>query len=82
MINQMSKEELQDKIREIDDPFLSYGHVKRLEELAKKEHTLYKDGDSNIPEQILDRNGQVALSMCKKCRRAEIDLEEPCDKNN
>ena len=41
-------------------------------------HDLYKDGDLDIPEQVLDRNGQVALGMCKVCGRAECELTEPC----
>lgn len=41
-------------------------------------HDLYTDNDSNIPASICDRNGQVALGMCKRCGRAEIELSEPC----
>lgn len=37
-------------------------------------HLLYKDGDADIPEAILDRNGQVALDMCKVCGKAESEL--------
>ena len=41
-------------------------------------HDLYTDNDSNIPASICDRNGQVALGLCKRCGRAEIELSEPC----
>lgn len=42
------------------------------------EHDLYQDGDANIPAAICDRNGDVALGMCKRCGRAEVELSEPC----
>ena len=42
------------------------------------EHELYEDGDENIPPQILDRNGEVVLAMCKRCRKVEIELDGPC----
>ena len=45
----------------------------------KPEHKLYQDGDKNIPEIILDRNGQVALGMCKICGKAESELSEACE---
>lgn len=38
------------------------------------DHILYEDGDENIPKVIIDRNGQVALDMCKCCGAAEIEL--------
>ena len=41
-------------------------------------HDIYKDGDKDIPEALLDRNGQVALAQCKVCGQAEGDLEEFC----
>lgn len=52
-------------------------------ELAKQArekvaHDLYKDGDADIPSAICDRNGRVDLGLCKRCGRAEIELEEPC----
>lgn len=48
---------------------------------AKREHILYRDGDSIdcIPESILDRNGQVALAMCTVCGKAEFELDGPCE---
>ena len=44
-------------------------------------HVLFQDGDSNLPEAILDRNGQVALRLCKICRKGEIELDQPCAVN-
>ncbi len=41
-------------------------------------HDLYKKGDRGVPEQILDRNGDVVLDCCKRCGKAEIELAEPC----
>lgn len=41
-------------------------------------HEMFKDGDDGVPEHIKDRNGQVALSMCKRCRKAEVELIQPC----
>lgn len=42
------------------------------------EHTLYTTADKDRPGRICDRNGEVALSQCKVCRRAEAELSEPC----
>ena len=41
-------------------------------------HDLYTDADSNRPDAICDRNGQVALGLCKKCGKGESELAEPC----
>ena len=41
-------------------------------------HILWKDQDENIPPQICDRNGQVALAQCKVCGQAESELEKEC----
>jgi len=43
-------------------------------------HQFYKDGDANIPSDILDQSegGQVCLSLCKVCGQAEIQLEPFC----
>ena len=43
-----------------------------------RKHVLYEDGDPDIPKDILDRNGQVVLGLCKVCGRAECELDEPC----
>jgi hypothetical protein len=45
----------------------------------KHPHVLYKDGDENIPDGIKDSNGQVVLSVCKVCGKAETELDEPCE---
>ena len=42
------------------------------------EHVLYQKGDKNIPSQLLDENGDVALSMCKICGKAESELIQEC----
>lgn len=44
-------------------------------------HVLYKTGDADAPSAILDRNGEVVLSCCRHCGRAEIELDEhpSCD---
>lgn len=39
------------------------------------DHELYRNGDTGIPEVI---RGEVILSLCKRCGRAECDLDEPC----
>ena len=41
-------------------------------------HRLFKTGDRDAPEEIKDRNGHVALSLCRKCGKAEIELTAPC----
>lgn len=41
-------------------------------------HDLYKTGDKDAPEQILDRNREVVLDCCKKCGKFESQLSEPC----
>ena len=43
------------------------------------EHELYKTGDSDAPEQIKDRNGEVVLNLCRRCGRGEVELSGPCD---
>jgi hypothetical protein len=45
-------------------------------------HECYVDRDKNIPESILDRNGQVVLSVCKICGKGEADLNEECTPKN
>jgi hypothetical protein len=42
-------------------------------------HDLYKTGDADIPSEIQDRNGEVVLSLCKKCKKGEIELLDHCD---
>jgi hypothetical protein len=42
------------------------------------EHDLYQDGDPGVPDAICDGNGQVALGLCKRCGKAECELDGPC----
>lgn len=39
-------------------------------------HELYKTGDADAPDAIKDRNGEVVLAQCRKCGKAEIQLDE------
>ncbi|MCP3017443.1 hypothetical protein [Cupriavidus basilensis] len=41
-------------------------------------HTLYEKGDPDAPESIKDRNGDIALRLCKICGRGEFELAAPC----
>ena len=41
-------------------------------------HVLYEKGDTDAPESIKDRNGDIVLGLCKRCGAAEADLIEPC----
>lgn len=41
----------------------------------KMEHVLYKNGDTDLPDNILDRNGELALHMCRVCGLAESELD-------
>lgn len=38
-------------------------------------HDLYETGDSDAPEAIKDRNGEVVLNMCRRCGKAEVELD-------
>ncbi len=44
-----------------------------------KKHDLYKTGDKDAPESILDNRGEVALDLCRVCGRGEADLRGGCD---
>lgn len=37
-------------------------------------HVLFKKGDFNLPEIVLDRNGDVVLDLCRFCWRGEQEL--------
>lgn len=41
-------------------------------------HDLYKTGDLDAPIEVKDRNGEVALDLCRNCGKGEIELCEPC----
>lgn len=40
-------------------------------------HVFYTNADADRPAQICDRNGEVALAMCKLCGKAESELTAP-----
>lgn len=42
-------------------------------------HNLYKTEDEDAPDNIRDRNGSVALDLCRYCGRGEAELSESCD---
>ena len=44
-------------------------------------HKLYETGDQGAPEAILDRNGEVALDLCKVCGGAEAAMPTECPGN-
>lgn len=41
-------------------------------------HDLFKTDDINCPKQICDSNGEVVLALCKRCGKAEAQLEAYC----
>jgi len=41
-------------------------------------HDLFVTSDIDRPEEICDRNGEVVLSLCRKCGKAENDLTMYC----
>lgn len=43
--------------------------------MSSRKHVLFEAHDTDLPESITDRNGDLVLCMCGK---AEIDLEGPC----
>ena len=53
---------------------------RKIQEMAQghMHHVFYKDSDTDAPESIRDRNGQIALSVCRVCGQGEGDLEEFC----
>ncbi len=42
------------------------------------DHRLYETGDIGAPSAILDRNGEVVLSLCKVCGGAEGAMPTDC----
>lgn len=54
--------------------------LKRLH-LKPEEHDLWATGDQGIPASICDSNGEVVLGCCRKCGRAEAQLDDvpACD---
>jgi hypothetical protein len=43
-------------------------------------HDLYATGDKDAPDCVKDCNGEVVLAMCRRCRKGEAELDEPCEK--
>lgn len=54
--------------------------VKRLY-LKPTDHDLYATGDTDLPKAIVDSNNEVVLGLCRKCNRAESQLDDhpECD---
>lgn len=44
-------------------------------------HILYTNTDVDRPRSVCDQNGDVVLGLCKRCNRAEIELNELCEVN-
>lgn len=42
------------------------------------DHQLYETGDNDAPNSIKDRNGEVALGLCRVCGGAEGTLPTNC----
>ena len=42
------------------------------------DHKLYKTGDSDAPDAIKDRNGEVVLALCRVCGGVEGSLPSDC----
>lgn len=61
-----------------EDQRYAAGWIAKLTKKPLPEHDLYKTGDSDAPDCIQDRNGEVVLGLCRKCNRGEIELSEPC----
>lgn len=49
-------------------------HIGNRQVGMKNTHVMYTQSDTNIPPQILDKNGDIVLSMCKICGAAEQEL--------
>lgn len=45
-------------------------------EMQPGSHVFYKTGDTDVPETITDRNGEVVLQQCRLCGKAEGELTE------
>lgn len=46
--------------------------------MQNKQHDLIKTGDPDSFEQIQDRNGEVVLAYCRRCKEAEAGLKPQC----
>lgn len=45
---------------------------------AMVKHQLREKGDPGLPDVLTDRNGDIALGMCKVCGQAEAELADSC----
>lgn len=43
-----------------------------------QEHDLYDDGDIDAPQSIKDRDGRIALGLCRRCGQGEGELAPHC----
>lgn len=72
-----------DGLPKIDKPWPkgAYGGEAERPPLAAPtagQHELYKDGDDDAPGCVKDGNGAIVLGMCRKCGKAESQLDMPC----
>lgn len=47
-------------------------------DIIEKAHDLIKTGDPDATRPIIDRNGEVVLAYCRRCRRGEGELGPTC----
>jgi len=60
-----------------DSMFRNYqAELRSLSNTIAATHTCYEKGDEGCPEQILDRNGDVVLGLCKHCGAGESELTQ------
>ena len=52
--------------------------LEQLIEQGPRQHVFFETGDPGAPRQILDRNDEVVLALCKVCGQAECELEPTC----
>lgn len=49
---------------------------RRRAQLFEQKHELYDGSEDDLPEAIVDRNGDVCLAQCKVCGLGEIQLDD------
>lgn len=54
------------------------GFERRILYRLSSAHDLYKKGDADAPAEIRDRNDDVVLCLCRRCGKAEAELDTPC----
>lgn len=42
-------------------------------------HDLFKINDTDAPDHLKNRFGKVVMDQCRKCGKAEADLDGPCE---